>query len=270
MVVEITLRTRSQGPFDRVDEISICIDSLTQGSTVCEDVPNVDFALCASDFDMAVAFDDFDDGTFEEEEAAEAEHEDDDISLGSEDNDYDSSDDKDDDEETGEEELQGNVVGAQVEQENNDGAGDEATNEEEHGDGECRDGSMGRAGNKDDARFCYTAKELRMLKLAHVEVLEVLKEKDLSKIHRAICDSNIFECECVIDSDSLEIHNGMKFNSLQELQFFWQIMQCVTISHLMWFIRTREYATTCYASRVVSGVFGLKLLGAWVSGGSPM
>lgn len=129
---------------------------------------------------------------------------------------------------------------------------------------------MGRAGNKDDARFCYTAKELRMLKLANVEVLAVSKEKDLSRIHRAICDSNIFESECVIDSDSLEIHKGMKFNSLQELQFFWQIMQCVTISHLMWFIRTREYATTCYASRVVSGVFGLELLGAWVSGGSPM
>lgn len=115
MVVEITRRTRSQGPFDRVDEISICIDSLTQGSTVCEDVPNVDSTLCASDFDKAVASDDFDDGTFEEEEAAEAEHEDDDISLGSEDNDYDSSDDEDDDEETGEEEPQGNVVGAQVE-----------------------------------------------------------------------------------------------------------------------------------------------------------
>ena len=76
---------------------------------------------------------------------------------------------------------------------------------------------MGRAVNNGDARFSYTTEELRMLKLAHVEVPAVSNSKDLSRIHRAICDSYIFESESVIDSDSLEIRKGMKFNPLPEL-----------------------------------------------------
>ena len=145
---------------------------------------------------------------------------DDDISLGSEDNKYDSSDDDDDDEDTGEEGPEGNAGVPQVKQENDDGDGSNATDEEISGDKECRDGSMGQAISNADERFSYTAEELRMLKLAHVEVLTVSNAKDLSRIHRAICDSNIFESECVIDSDSPEIRKGMKFNSLPELPFF--------------------------------------------------
>ena len=76
---------------------------------------------------------------------------------------------------------------------------------------------MGTAVNNDDQRFSYTAEELRMLKLAHVEVPAVSNAKDLSRIDRAICDSTIFESECVIDSDCPEIRKGMKFNSLPEL-----------------------------------------------------
>jgi len=79
---------------------------------------------------------------------------------------------------------------------------------------------MGTVVNNDDQRFSYTTKELRMLKLAHVEVPAVSNAKDLSRIDRAICDSTIFESECVIDSDSPEIRKGMKFNFLPELQFF--------------------------------------------------
>ena len=59
-----------------------------------------------------------------------------------------------------------------------------------------------------------------MMKLAHVEIPTVSNAKDLSRIHRAICDSYIFESESVIDNDSPEIRKGMKFNSLPELQFF--------------------------------------------------
>ena len=81
------------------------------------------------------------------------------------------------------------------------------------------DGLMGRIVNNDDQRFSYTAEELRVLKLAHIEVPAVSNARDLSRIDRAICDSTIFKSECVIDSDSLEIRKGMKFNSL-ELQFF--------------------------------------------------
>ena len=56
-----------------------------------------------------------------------------------------------------------------------------------------------------------------MMKLVHVEVPAVSNAKDLSRIHRAICDSYIFESESVIDSDSLQIRKGMEFNSLPEL-----------------------------------------------------
>ena len=76
---------------------------------------------------------------------------------------------------------------------------------------------MGRAVNNAEARFSYTAEELRMMKLAHVEVPAVSNAKDLSRIHRAICDSYVFESESVIDSGSPKIRKGMKFSSLPEL-----------------------------------------------------
>ena len=146
--------------------------------------------------------------------------EDDDIFLGSEDNEFDSSDDDDDDEDTGEEEPEGNARVPQVEQENDDGDGSNASDEKKSGNEEYRDRSMGRAVNNANERFSYTTEELRMLKLDHVEVPAVSNAKDLSRIDRAICDSYIFENESVIDSDSPEIRKGMKFNSLLELQFF--------------------------------------------------
>ena len=126
-----------------------------------------------------------------------------------------SSDEDDDGEDTGVEEREGNGVEAQVEQENDAGDGANTIDEKRGGDDESRDGSMGTAVNNDDQRFSYTTEELPMLKLAHAS-----NAKDLSWIDRAICDSTIFKSECVIDSDSLEIRKGMKFNSLPELQFF--------------------------------------------------
>jgi len=80
----------------------------------------------------------------------------------------------------------------QVEQENDDGDGSSASDEKISGDEECMDGSMGRAINNGDARFSYIAEELRMLKLAHIEVPAVSNAKDLSRFHKAICDSYIF------------------------------------------------------------------------------
>ena len=148
---------------------------------------------------MAVASDHLGIDSFEEQDDMDA-ADDDDISLGSEDSEYDSSDEDDDGEDTGVEEREGNGVEAQVEQENDAGDGANAID--------------------DDPRFIYTAEELCMLKLAHVEVPAVSNAKDLSRIDRAICDSTIFESECVIDSDCPEIRKGMKFNSLPELQFF--------------------------------------------------
>ena len=109
VVVEITHRSRSQEPVGRVDEVPFCIENITQESTVVEDVPNV---TCASDFvgdyDMAVANDYFDNGTFEEDDERGG-GEDDDISWGSEDNEDNSSDEDGDDEGTGEEEREDNA-----------------------------------------------------------------------------------------------------------------------------------------------------------------
>ena len=147
MVVEITRRSRSQEPVGIVDEVPFRIENITQESIVVEDVPNL---TCASefvaDYDMAVASDHFDNGTFEEEDDRGV-GEDDDISLGSEDNEYNSTDEDDDDEGTGEEEPEGNASVPQVEQENDDDDGSSPSHEEISGDEECRDGAMGRAVN---------------------------------------------------------------------------------------------------------------------------
>ena len=186
VVVEITRRTRLEEPVGRVDEIPFHIENMTQESTFVEDVPN---PTCASDYNMTVASDHLGPDTFEAQEDTDAADDDDDISLGSEDSEYNSSDQDDDDEDTGEEEREGNVVEAQVEQENDAGDGANTIDEERGGDDESRDGSMGTAVNNDDQRFSYTAEELRMLKLAHVEVPAVSNAKDLSRIDRAICDN---------------------------------------------------------------------------------
>ena len=109
VVVEIIRRSRSQEPGGIVDEVPFRMENITQESTVVEDVSNLN---CASefvaDYDMAVASDHFDNGTFEEKDDRGA-GEDDDVSLGSVDNEYDSSDDDDDDEGTGKEESEGNA-----------------------------------------------------------------------------------------------------------------------------------------------------------------
>jgi len=105
VVVEITRRSRSQEPVGRVDVVPFRMENITQESTVVEDVPNF---TCASefvaDYDMAVASDHFDNGTFEEDDDRGA-GDDDAVSLGSEENEYDSSDDEDDDEGTGKKNL---------------------------------------------------------------------------------------------------------------------------------------------------------------------
>ena len=115
MIVEITRRSRSQEPVGRVDVVPFCTENTTQESTVVEDVPNL---TCASefvaDYDMAVASDHFDNGTFEEDDDRGA-GDDDAVSLGSEENEYNSSDDEDNDEGTGEEESEGNASVPQVE-----------------------------------------------------------------------------------------------------------------------------------------------------------
>ncbi|RLM74927.1 hypothetical protein C2845_PM15G03600 [Panicum miliaceum] len=102
------------------------------GSTISQDVPIVSSGVCALDFDMAVAFDNFDDGIFEEEEA---DMDDDNISLGSGENEYDIGD----DEHNEEEETHDNVVGGQVEVEGEveEKDGDEVNDERSICSGQC-------------------------------------------------------------------------------------------------------------------------------------
>ncbi|RLM79984.1 hypothetical protein C2845_PM12G12390 [Panicum miliaceum] len=119
---------------------------------------------------MAVASDDFEDCTFEEEDVA---MDDDDVSLGSEENEYDIGTDFDD-------------------EHNEEEAAEEDGLEENVEEEELREGSIPSYGNRDDGRFSYTAEELRLLKQAHIEISTVSNAKDLSMIHRAICDSNFF------------------------------------------------------------------------------
>ena len=128
---------------------------------------------------------------------------------------------------------------------------------------------MGRAVNNAEARFSYTAEELRMMKLAHVEVPAVSNDKDLSRIHRAICDSYVFESESVIDSDSPEIRKGMKFNSLPELQF---LLADYAVRHHRPFNVVHSGKSVRYDVLCKQGcLWGVwaGLLGARVSGKSP-
>jgi len=113
VVVEITRpRAIVEKIGDRLEKIRVRIESLTQGSTGFEDVPNATYEVRAMDFDNAIASDTFDNGTFEEEGADAGD--DDDISLGSEDDQYDSGDDSGD-EEIEEEGMHDNVGGGEAE-----------------------------------------------------------------------------------------------------------------------------------------------------------
>ncbi|RLN03246.1 hypothetical protein C2845_PM13G10090 [Panicum miliaceum] len=220
LIMDISCRTRTNDLVERVNSRLVRMDSFTQESTVSEDVRRPSPVVAPTYFDRAVASDDFDDGTFEEEEA---DMDEDDISLGSKGNEYDCSDEGEsyNVSDTKEEELHDNVVGGQVEVDVNlvqQGDGHEQNEEEE----ECNDGSMPSSGNHEDGRFSYTAEEIRMLKQAHITIPTVSNAKDLSLIHRAICDSNLFENESVIDVENPHIRKGTKL-PLKSCSFSWLI-----------------------------------------------
>jgi hypothetical protein len=125
VVVEINRTTRRHDIVERVDEIPILN---TLGSTISQDVPVVSSRVCALDFDMAVASDDFEGGTFEEEDAA---MDDDDVSLGSEENEYN--------------------ISADFEDEHNEEEAEEEDGLEEHvEEEELREGSIPSDGSHDD------------------------------------------------------------------------------------------------------------------------
>uniref|UniRef100_K4AIL3 SWIM-type domain-containing protein n=1 Tax=Setaria italica TaxID=4555 RepID=K4AIL3_SETIT len=144
-----------------------------------------------SDFGLAITNDDFPNDTFEREEAN---IDDDDISLGSEDGNFEEDGVEDVEEE---EESKSKSDGPEYEDEESESEedGPQVNTTTVH---DVEDiGRMGKC-------FCYSHKELRLLKECHVELPSVPNDKDISMVHKAICESTM----------------GMKFNRLEELKFF--------------------------------------------------
>jgi len=71
-----------------------------------------------------------------------------------------------------------------------------------------------------DECFDYTPNELQLLKEYHVELPSVSNAKDISMVHKAICESTMVNLEGIPYSENPVIKKGMKFNSLEELKFF--------------------------------------------------
>uniref|UniRef100_K3ZDC5 Transposase MuDR plant domain-containing protein n=3 Tax=Setaria italica TaxID=4555 RepID=K3ZDC5_SETIT len=159
------------------------------------------------DFDLAIANDDFPNNIFERDEAN---IDVDNVSMGSEDCEL---------EEDG-------VVGEEVEEESlfeSGGHEYENVGVENEEDGLQFDTAtvhdVEGIRRMDDC-FSYTQCELRMLKERDVELPSVPNDKDISMVHKAICESSMVNAEGTSIGESPVIKKGMKFNSLEELKFF--------------------------------------------------
>lgn len=71
-----------------------------------------------------------------------------------------------------------------------------------------------------DECFSYTQNELRLLKEHDAELPSVSNDKDISTVHKAICESSTVNSKGIPFSESPVIKKGMKFKSLEELKFF--------------------------------------------------
>jgi hypothetical protein len=152
-----------------------------------------------SSFDLAVAADDFDNSIFEDEECNQ---DDDEISLGSEDGDGD---------------LECDVEGEEnIEDEGISWEPSDTGDEDEN----VLYGSPSRPHNDDEGFHSYTWNELRLLKQVDVDLPSVPNAKDISRTHKAVCNSAFVPWEGNNKSENLQIERGMVFDTLQELQFF--------------------------------------------------
>lgn len=71
-----------------------------------------------------------------------------------------------------------------------------------------------------DKYFSYTHNKLRLLKECDVKLPFVPNAKDISMVHKAICESTMVNFEGIPFSKSPVIKKRMKFNSLEKLKFF--------------------------------------------------
>uniref|UniRef100_K4A117 SWIM-type domain-containing protein n=1 Tax=Setaria italica TaxID=4555 RepID=K4A117_SETIT len=159
------------------------------------------------DFDLAIANDDFPNNIFER---GEANINVDNVSMGSEDCELEEDE----------------VVGEEVEEESlfeSGGHEYENVGVENEEDGLQFDTAtvhdVEGIRRMDDC-FSYTQCELRMLKERDVELPSVPNDKDISMVHKAICESSMVNAEGTSIGESPVIKKGMKFNSLEELKFF--------------------------------------------------
>uniref|UniRef100_K3Y1J3 MULE transposase domain-containing protein n=1 Tax=Setaria italica TaxID=4555 RepID=K3Y1J3_SETIT len=161
------------------------------------------------DFDLVIANDDFPNNIFERDEANIDVYN---VSMGFEDCEF---------EEDG-------VVGVEVEEESLFESGgheyeDDGVENEE-------DGPQFNTATVHDVEvegirrmyncFSYTRNELRLLKERDVEPPSVPNDKDISMVHKAICESSMVNAEGTSVGESPVIKKGIKFNSLEELKFF--------------------------------------------------
>uniref|UniRef100_K3YLA0 SWIM-type domain-containing protein n=1 Tax=Setaria italica TaxID=4555 RepID=K3YLA0_SETIT len=186
------------------DEVAVVNRNGTQESEILQHV----LGDTESTFDLAIANDDFPNDTFERDEAN---IDDDDISMGSEGSEF-----KDDGVEDveGEEESPSQSGGHKNEDEESQYQEDApqfdtATVHDVEG--------IGRM----DEYFSYTQNELRLLKERDVELPSVPNDKDISMVHKAICESSMVNFEGIPFNENPVIKKGMKFKSLEELKFSW-------------------------------------------------
>uniref|UniRef100_K3XQ43 SWIM-type domain-containing protein n=1 Tax=Setaria italica TaxID=4555 RepID=K3XQ43_SETIT len=159
------------------------------------------------DFDLAIANDDFPNNIFERDEAN---IDVDNVSMGFEDCEL---------EEDG-------VVGVEVEEESLFESGgheyedDGVENEEDGPQFDTATVHDVEGIRRMDDCFYYTQYELRLLKERDVKLPSIPNDKDISMVHKAICESSMVNAEGTSGRESPVIKKGMKFNSLEELKFF--------------------------------------------------
>uniref|UniRef100_K3YC73 MULE transposase domain-containing protein n=1 Tax=Setaria italica TaxID=4555 RepID=K3YC73_SETIT len=168
------------------DEVAVVNHKGTQESEILQHV----LGETESAFDLAIANDDFSNDNFKRDEAN---IDDDDISIGSKDSEF-----KDD----GVEDVEG--------EEESPSQSDGHENENEESQYE-EDGPQFNTTTMHDVEtigrmdecFSYTQNELRLLKECDVELPSVPNDKDISMIHKAICESSMVNSEGIPFSESL-------------------------------------------------------------------
>uniref|UniRef100_K3Y1J4 Transposase MuDR plant domain-containing protein n=1 Tax=Setaria italica TaxID=4555 RepID=K3Y1J4_SETIT len=105
------------------------------------------------------------------------------------------------------------------------------------------DVSMG----SEDSEFEEDGNELWLLKERDAKLPSVPNDKDISMVHKAICESSMVNSEGIPFSESSVIKKGMKFKSLEELKFF-----LAEYANLRYNVMCKQGCHWCVWSRLIS------------------